>query len=175
MLSLCSQLARSQVLSFWGVAMTESKDMSGDLSRHRESGEHAEKPSQKLPSFRLNSEESLRLHAELFERAPVGYFVFNRKGLLEKVNEAGARMLGHDKTAIESKPILNCFAKTSYPKFFEHIAGVSVMRRKQACHLELIRADGTTFKAHFVTSPINDAAGGFVHFRTIVVDISGRR
>jgi PAS domain S-box-containing protein len=154
--------------------MTESKDMSGDLSQFRKIDD-SEKANGKLQHARLKPEESMQLHADLFEHAPVAYFVFNRKGLLEKVNQTGARMLGCEKHDIEAKSILSCFAKGSHVKFFDHIAGVSVMRKKQACHLDLLRADGTAFKAHFVTSPVTNAEGDFVHYRTIAVDISGQK
>ena len=158
------------------MAVAESKDMSGDLSQFRkEILNPPNNPGKEFENARLEPEESRQLHADLFEHAPVGYFVFNRKGFLEKVNQTGARMLGHEKDKLETKPVLHCFVKTSHSKFFDHLARVSLMRQKQSCHLELLRADGTTFHAHFVTSPVTDSSGDFIHFRTIVVDISSRR
>jgi PAS domain S-box-containing protein len=156
--------------------MTKLRDVSGDFSRLRKRVDgHSDTLEEEFRHAQLKLEESRQNYADLFDHAPAGYFIFNRKGLVEKVNLAGARMLGVAEDWIEGRPVLTFFTKASYPKFFDHLAGAVAMRDKQVCEVELLRANGSTFWAQFITAPIRDAAGAFVHFRTIVVDITDRR
>jgi PAS domain S-box-containing protein len=155
--------------------MTKFKNVSGDFSQlQKKAGVRFKKLNEEFCPIQLKR-ESRQDYVDLFDHAPAGYLVFNRKGLVERVNLAGARMLGAEKNRMEGIPVLTFFARASYPKFFDHLAGVSVMRDKQLCEVELRRADGSTFWAEFVTAPIRDAAGDLIHFRTIVVDITDRR
>jgi two-component system, chemotaxis family, sensor kinase Cph1 len=156
--------------------MTRLKEVSDDFTQLRKNAGGCFKYlEEEFRQAQLELEESRHDYADLFDRAPAGYFVFNRRGLLEKVNLAGARMLGTHEDTMEGRPVLTFFPKASYPAFFDHLAGAFAMRDKQVCELELLRADGSTFWAQFVTAPITDAAGDFVHFRTIVVDINDRK
>jgi len=156
--------------------MLKSKAVSGGISQLCE---RVQRPSMKfsngLRQARLKPEKSRQNYADLFDNASVGYFVFNRRGYVERVNLAGARMLGVGEDRLEGKPVLTLFAKASYSTFFDHLAVVCAMKDKHVCELELLRADGTTFWAQFVTVPIWNAAGDFIHFRTIVVDITDSR
>lgn len=154
--------------------MTKLKDVSGDLSQLcRTSGRRFKKIYEKF--LQTQQVKSRPNYADLFDHAPAGYFVFDRKGMVENVNLAGARMFGAEDDRMEGRPVLTLFKKASYPAFFDHLAGVCVMRDNRVCQVELVRADGSTFWAQFVTAPVTNAAGDFVHFRTIVVDITDYR
>ena len=49
--------------------------------------------------------QSQRKYRDLFDLAPVGYFLINPDGVVVQVNLTGANMIGHHRSAIEGKPL----------------------------------------------------------------------
>ena len=96
-------------------------------------------------------EEARDRYIDLYEFAPVSYITINREGLISETNLTGSTLLGVDRT----KLIKRRFSKFVAPQdrdlwhrlfmnMMEHPAG-----KKQEFCLEMTRADGSLFYAHF--------------------------
>lgn len=126
---------------------------------------------EQLRDARHELEESRKNYADLFENAPVGYLVFNRKGVVEKANETAAKLFGTAKKQMENQPFLVFLSDLAYTRFFEHLEKIFKMRSEQSCVIELRKPSGEAFWVKLITTPIRDDEDNFVHFRTCVLPI----
>src|ERR1700687_1080288 len=55
-------------------------------------------------------ELSRNKYAELYDFAPVGYFVFDTRGLIREVNLTGAKLLGIERRRLVNKPFISFVA-----------------------------------------------------------------
>ena len=96
-------------------------------------------------------EEARDRYIDLYEFAPVGYITINREGLISEINLTGSALLGVDRT----KLINRRFSKFVAPKDRDlwHRLFMNMMKHatgnKQEFSLEIARADGSQFYAHF--------------------------
>ncbi|GEJ55489.1 hybrid sensor histidine kinase/response regulator [Anaeromyxobacter diazotrophicus] len=73
----------------------------GELELHQL---ELEKQNDELRSARSGLESALQRYRELFDFAPVSYFVIDRAGAIREANLAGARMLGLERRAAIGRP-----------------------------------------------------------------------
>jgi len=96
-------------------------------------------------------EEARDRYIDLYEFAPVGYITINREGLIREINLTGSALLGVDRTKL-----INCrFSRFVAPQDRDiwHRLFMNMMKHakgeKQEFSLEIARADGSLFYAHF--------------------------
>lgn len=82
-------------------------------------------------------EEAKLKYYELYNRAPVGYFVFNTKGKIIDVNLTGCVLLGDNRKNILEKPFQIFLAPKSRREFHKFCSSVLTSKRKQECELIL--------------------------------------
>ncbi len=58
-----------------------------------------------LRTSRLEAEKLLARYTELFEYAPIGYFVLSHEGTVLQCNFAAARLLGHERGSLAGRPL----------------------------------------------------------------------
>jgi PAS domain S-box-containing protein len=131
-----------------------------------------EMQNEELRRTQLELEQSHQDYAELFDNAPVGYFVLNPEGVIKKVNLTAARMLQREKDRIENQPFRGFLVEFSSASFFSHLEKVKQTRTQKTVVLELAKPDKNTIWAKFYTVPIIDLAGWVTGFRTAVLDIT---
>jgi PAS domain S-box-containing protein len=96
-------------------------------------------------------EEARDRYIDLYEFAPVAYITINREGLISEINLTGCALLGVDRI----KLIKRRFSKFVAPQDRDlwHRLFMSMMQHptgeKQEFSLEMVRADGPLFYAHF--------------------------
>jgi len=97
-----------------------------------------------LQRTREEFEQSRNKYAELYELAPVGYFTFDRQGVIREVNLTGARLLGTERKALVDEPFSTFIADADGRKLFlEHLQTVVQGKGAQTCELNLTVTDGT--------------------------------
>ena len=96
-------------------------------------------------------EEARDRYVDLYEFAPIGYFTINREGLISEINLTGSTLLGVDRTKLIKRRFSKFIALQDrdlwhrlFMNMMEHPAG-----KKQEFCLEMTRADGSLFYAHF--------------------------
>ena len=96
-------------------------------------------------------EEARDRYIDLYEFAPIGYITINREGLISEINLTGSALLGVDRI----KLINRRFSKFVAPQDRDHWHRLfmNMMKHatgeKQEFSLEMTRADGSLYYAHF--------------------------
>ena len=83
-----------------------------------------EKQNEELRRAQVNLEASRSRYADLYDFAPVGYFIFDRKGLILDLNLTGATLLGLEKGHLVKKPFDLFIARQDQDRFYLHLKEV---------------------------------------------------
>lgn len=119
-------------------------------------------------------EESRHRYWELYDYAPVGYFTFDKDGLVKEVNLTGAFMLNMNRQLLINQPF-SVFVASSYHSVFRaHCREVLRSGTSQTHEIILRKRDGTQFQAELESCSHKDKEGNIV-CRTIVRDIGERK
>lgn len=128
-----------------------------------------------LPRSNEMLELSRSEYRQLFEHAPVGYFVFCQNTIVHDANLMGIDMLLTARRRVLHKPFLPYISSEDQHLFMQHIEHVIDTGDIQACDLELIRNDGTTFYVEMQSMPLERANSDEVLVRSAIIDITVRR
>ncbi len=121
-------------------------------------------------------EKSRHKYADLFDFAPIGYFVFDKKGLIIEANLSGAAMLGMDKIfLIRNKTLSGFVDKQDRDVLYLHQQKVFIDGEKCECELRLVPENKTFIYAQLVSEPVKDDAGNIIQCRTTVIDRTKRK
>ncbi len=114
-------------------------------------------------------------YRDLFELAPVGYFMLDQNGSITEVNYTGARLLGKAKNMVLNKPFVVNVEPGARAEFYRHMKKVLASDVRQTCELELITATGGSFTARLdsIRSASTPEVGDV--FRTAVTDITEQK
>ena len=89
-------------------------------------------------------ELSRNTYAELYDFAPVGYFIFDARGLIREVNLTGAQLLGIERNLLVNKPFTRFIADADgRENYSNHLERVLQREGTQRCSIGLKGKDGT--------------------------------
>jgi PAS domain S-box-containing protein len=128
-----------------------------------------------LRAAQLEIESSRRRYSDLYEYAPVGYFTFDRTGLILEVNLTGSSLLGIERKSLIQRPFLNYVAPASGNVFRTHMQDLFESDGKRACELILRKGRKESFFARLESLAILDERGQAAQMRSAVIDISERK
>ena len=134
-----------------------------------------ERQNKQLRSSQVELERSRSEYRQLFEHAPIGYFVFDKNSLVHDVNLTGIDMLQTARRRVLHKPFLSYLTKEDQHQFKQHIQHVIETGDMQACDLQLTRNDGTSFYVEMQSLPISDQDDEDILIRSAMMDITVRR
>lgn len=83
-----------------------------------------EMQNEELRRTQAQLEESRRRYADLYDFAPVGYFGFDRNGVIHDVNLTGADLVGVPRGRLLNKPFSVCLHRDDVPLFLRHLRTV---------------------------------------------------
>lgn len=116
---------------------------------------------------------SIKEYSELFEFAPVGYFILNKYGVILNVNQTGSEQLGFSKKKLTGKHLSIFLISKSYQdSFYRHRDLVTESGKQQQLECEIKKSDGSAFFALIESSVIKDEKNNFKHFITTISDIT---
>ena len=118
--------------------------------------------------------QSQRKYRDLFDLAPVGYFLINPDGVVVQVNLTGANMIGHHRSAIEGKPLFLFAAPASRSTLERHLRELW-RGRPASAEVSLVRTDATTMPVELFSVPVADEGRKITQCRIAAIDISRRR
>ena len=116
-----------------------------------------------------------RRYADFFDFAPVGYFTFNREGLILDVNATGAILLGADRTNLLNQHFSQFISADSQTVFTRHSQQLFDTRQKQTCDVKLLNGHK---KAHWVqleSVAVDNVQRTGTHFRTVIKEVTNRK
>ncbi|MDW7645208.1 MAG: sigma 54-interacting transcriptional regulator [Desulfuromonadales bacterium] len=99
-----------------------------------------------LRSARHELEIAHTKYAELFDFAPLGYFILDQRGRIQEVNLAGAQLLGIERGLLTGKALSRFIEEAEgRAAFSDHLEKVVGDQGVQCCELNLRRPDNTRF------------------------------
>ena len=127
---------------------------------------------QQLQQTQIELEESRSGYSDLFEFAPLGYFILDHKGCIVSLNLTAAQMIGRDRKQIQGKPLARHVSPTSRDVFMSHRLAVFESGRGQRSEVDLLHADGNILTVSLLSQPVMDAQGRVVQSRSAMTDIT---
>lgn len=140
----------------------------------------------------MQNDELLRVHAELdatraryfdlYNLAPVGYFVVSHEGRILEVNLTGVNLLGAARATLVKQPINRFIFKEDQDVYYLHRRELLATGKANTCELRMVKADGTTFWARLTATTTPDSStssghgtGGAPVSRVVLSDISEQK
>jgi PAS domain S-box-containing protein len=133
-----------------------------------------EMQNEELQRAQTEASEVSEKYYDLFDFAPVGYFLWNQEGRILEVNLAGAALLGLDRRTTARKRFGQFVAPQSRETFVDFLKSVLVGEDKQACEIVLLR-DGRPIDVLIEGIAAHGGHGESISCRAAVIDISQRR
>lgn len=101
-----------------------------------------------LRQTREELESSRDRYAELFDFAPVGYFVFDAKGVIKEINLAGIKLLGGTSRQAPNVPFAGYIADSEGRElFYRHLESVLRDQSVHRCEIRLSDTEGRVIYA----------------------------
>lgn len=131
---------------------------------------------EKAEAFPVGEATSGEHYRELFERAPVGYFVLDRSGKVLDVNRTGLVFLGLEKDQVTGKPFTEFLDEEEHGHFSLHLFEVTKNTQTAVCEMTVIGREGCRSYVELQSSPAMDPSGNRVTgCLSIISDASARR
>jgi PAS domain S-box-containing protein len=82
---------------------------------------------------------------DLYNLAPVGYFIVSHDGRILETNLTGATLLGLPRAALVKQPITKFIFKNDQDVYYLHRKQLLATGKAQTCELRMVKSDGTAF------------------------------
>ncbi len=122
-----------------------------------------------------NSKNFQRRYSDFFQFAPVGYFTFDRSGVILNVTPTGALLLGTDRDSLLSQPFSTFISPDSQDVFELHRLGLFDTRTKQICDLKLLDHHKNPIWVQLESLVLQGDQGPSEQFLTVIKEITNRK
>ena len=134
----------------------------------------------------MQNEELVRAQAELtatreryfdlYNLAPVGYFIVSHEGRILETNLTGVILLGIPRAALVKQPITKFIFKQDQDIYYLHRRELLATGKAHTCELRMVKADGTAFWTR-LTATTQDPSGhgGAPASRVVLSDIGEQK
>jgi PAS domain S-box-containing protein len=129
----------------------------------------------KLLQSQLQLEQSRRNYSDLFDFAPIGYFVLDDKGIIVDVNSTAIVMLESEKEDLLGKPLADCVCDEDKNIFFTNDKQVFDSSVCRQCQLKIRKNDNTYFYAELKIDPVLNSDLKAIQSRVAIIDITERK
>jgi PAS domain S-box-containing protein len=126
-----------------------------------------------LRNTRDQLEQLRREYVDLYDFAPVGYFTFDKTGLITRANLTACGLLGIERSLLAKKPFSLFIHPDCQNEFYFHLRSVRESTTAKTCQLGCKRKDGTFFDAQLESIAVQLDGNGTI--RTILTDITDRK
>ena len=161
--------------------LSDQAALSPDTSRNRphEVRVHTierevEKQSEELRRRWEEREASRVRYFDMYDLAPVGFFTMNEQGLILEANLVVATMLGVTRGALIRQPLICFILPEDQDLYYRHRKLLVATGTPQVCELQLVKRNGTQFRARLEATAAQGADGA-PEYRALLTDISRRK
>jgi len=113
-------------------------------------------------------------YCELFEAAPVGFVIIDKKGFIEKCNQAASKLLSSARKSMGGRLFSSRIHIEDREIYYSYMEAPSAWE-KTGPTVRIVHEDGSIFHVLLEASSVNDPNGNFSHWRLALVDITQRR
>ncbi len=131
-----------------------------------------EMQNQELKQSKQEIMDSRKRYFDLYNSAPVGYFILLENGIILETNNTGASILGISKSGLINTSFISFLKPDSRLYFNQNNKKALETGEKQEYELEIVRAEGEQFMAYIETIPVYDDEGNFKEFQTSIIDLN---
>ena len=118
--------------------------------------------------------QSQRKYRDLFDFAPVGYFLLDNNGVIMEVNLAGSEMVGKRRLHISGKPLLVYIQNKCRRVFLNHLSKIWE-GHFDSTEVVLLKGKKETLPVELFSMPVANEQGKIIQVRIAAIDISKRR
>jgi len=116
---------------------------------------------------------------DLYNLAPVAYFIVSGEGRILETNLAGVNLLGVPRAALVKQPITRFIFKDDQDVYYLHRRQLLATGKGHTCELRMVKADGTAFWVRLTAttqaSSERSGASGALASRVVLSDISEQK
>lgn len=116
--------------------------------------------------------ESRSLYKDLYDFAPVGYFSYDREGVIIEANLTFAKMIGYGRRNLKNKPFILFIKSDFHDKFFTHSRAVFESKESRTVDVLLKGENGAEIYSRLTSYPIMDEKGDVKYCRATLADIT---
>ena len=134
-----------------------------------------EMQNEELKTREAELSESRRRYENLFEHAPVGYFVLDQNAVILDANRSAATLLAADEQSLEQKPFIVFVSEESHEQFYSHIRRVFAGGGVQSVEICLTPRSGTARWVRMESRLQNADGGEQRRCFSALVDVTDRK
>jgi PAS domain S-box-containing protein len=116
-----------------------------------------------------------RRYADFFDFAPVGYYTFNREGLILNVNPNGASILGADKPSLLNQDFSHFLSPDSKKVFAQHSQALFASRQKKICDVKLGNGNQDGHWIQLESVAAHNGGDSKEKFWTVIKEVTNRK
>lgn len=117
-------------------SQTDARALVHELQVHQV---ELEMQNEALRRAQAEAQDAQQKYTELFDFAPVGYFVVDQDGLIREANLAGAALLGRERNRVSGQSFAKFIAPDCRPRFAAFWSHLRETDTKQSCELTLLK------------------------------------
>ena len=136
---------------------------------------HSDVQAPNHPNTPSNSKTLRRRYSDFFQFAPVGYFTFDRDGVILKANPTGALLLGTDHNRLLNKPFSQFISPESEKVFELHSRQIFNTGTLQSCDLKLSNHHNSPIWVQLESLAFQGSQGQSDQFLTVAKEITHRK
>ncbi len=138
--------------------------------------------------LRMQNDELSRAQAELnatreryfdlYNLAPVGYFIVSQEGRILETNLTGVNLLGIPRAALVKQPVTRFILKEDQDIYYLHRRELLATGKAHTCELRMVKADGTAFWVRLTATtqlPSETSGSDGPTSRVVLTDISEQK
>jgi PAS domain S-box-containing protein len=133
-----------------------------------------EMQNEELRRSQMELEASRARYSDLYELAPVGFFTLSEQGLILEANLTAATLLGVARGTLLKLPLTCFILPEDQDIYYRHRNKLLATGSPQVCELQMVKRDGTHFRAR-LEAIAAQAADGAPEYRALLSDITGRK
>lgn len=111
-------------------------------------------------------------HADFYDFAPIGFVIFDARGVIREINLAGAEMLGRERSLLLNTPFISHIIKSDRKKFLCHLARCKQDEGRVVSAISVSMERGNSFHLQLQSIVGRDLLSDIPFYLTALIDVS---
>jgi len=154
------------------LSLEETRQALRELQAHQIA---VEMQNEELRRTQGELEVSRARYFELYDLAPIGYFILSEQGLILEANLTAAGLLGVARDALVKQRLISLILPDDQDIHCQHLKLLFETGAPQVCEMRMLRADADPFWARVEATAAQDGESGAPVCRAVMSDITKRK